>query len=319
MLFAGEQPLHGAVEPHRRRRLHEIEEAASSKRNAGAPLRNAGAPRIVTELKQLIHADVTDERAGARASATPKLSARRFSAFFGDVAAVKELELTIPARHITSLIGGSGSGKSTFLRCLNRMHELTPGARVRGWLELDGQNVYGGGVDPVLLRRRVGMVFEKANTFPTMSIRDNLLAGYRLSGLTVADPADVVERTLHQTALWAEVGDRLDRPASILSTGQQQRLCIARALALDPDVLLLDEPCAGLDPAGTARIEGLMVALKERITLVLVTHNLHQAARVSDLTAFFHEGSLVEVGPTSRIFTNPADPRTEDYVTGRAR
>jgi phosphate transport system ATP-binding protein len=244
----------------------------------------------------------------------PRISARRFSAYFGEVAVVKELGLEIPPGSIAALIGASGSGKSTFLRCLNRMHEGTPGARVRGWLELDGRSVHE--IDPVLLRRRVGMVFEKANPFP-MSVRDNVLAGHRLSGLPVADPFGLVERSLRRAALWDEVKDRLHAPAASLSTGQQQRLCIARALALDPEVLLLDTPTAGLDPAATALVESLMVSLKDRLTFVLVTHDLAQAARVSDLTAFFEDGHLVEVGSTARVFTNPTDPRTEGYLTRR--
>ena len=248
--------------------------------------------RLTENWKREISQTVTNLANGARRrpdEGRPGSRARRFSAFFGDVAAVKELGLEIPARRITALIGASGSGKSTFLRCLNRMHERTPGARVRGWLELDGRNIYDGGVDPVLLRRRVGMVFENANPFP-MSVRDNLLAGHRLSGLPVADPIGLVERSLQKAALWDEVKDRLRAPATSLSSGQQQRLCIARALALDPEVLLLDAPTAGLDPAATAVVEALMISLKERITFVLVTHDLHQAARVlSDLTGFFHE------------------------------
>jgi phosphate transport system ATP-binding protein len=270
----------------------------------------------VTELKPWISRNVTVATGTAGEARGPRVSARRFSAYFGDVAAVKDLGLEIQAGSIAALIGAAGSGKSTFLRCLNRMHEGTPGARVRGWLEIDGCSVHA--IDPVLLRRRVGMVFEKANPFP-MSVRDNVLAGHRLSGLAVADPGGVVERSLRQAALWDEVKDRLHAPATSLSSGQQQRLCIARALALDPDVLLLDAPTAGLDPAATARVESLLVSLKDRITLVLVTHDLHQAARVSDLTAFFEDGYLVEVGPTARVFTNPADPRTEDYLTGRLR
>jgi phosphate transport system ATP-binding protein len=267
-------------------------------------------------LKQEISQTVTVTNGSAARTRGPRISARRFSAYFGDVAVVKELGLEIPAGSIAALIGASGSGKSTFLRCLNRMHEGTPGARVRGWLEIDGQSVHG--VDPVLLRRRVGMVFEKANPFP-MSVRDNILAGYRLSGLPVADPIGLVERSLRLASLWDEVKDRLHAPASSLSTGQQQRLCIARALALDPEVLLLDTPTAGLDPAATARVEALLVSLKERITLVLATHDLHQAARVSDLTAFLEDGHLVEVGATARLFTNPTDPRTEGYLTRRLR
>jgi phosphate transport system ATP-binding protein len=268
-------------------------------------------------LQYFVRHTVTKDAPNTGVEEEPKLCARGFSAIFGNVAAVRELELEIPARQVTALVGASGSGKSTFLRCLNRMHERTPGARVAGRIELDGRNIYSGEVDPVLLRRRVGMVFETATTFPSLSVRDNLLAARRLSGLRVADPAGLVERALRQAELWDEVEHRLGTSGAALSAGQQQRLCIARVLALEPDVLLLDEPCTGLDPANTSRIEALIVALKETITVVLVTRNLHQAARVSDRTAFFHRGRLVEVGPTPRIFTNPTDPRTENYVTGR--
>jgi phosphate transport system ATP-binding protein len=249
----------------------------------------------------------------------PKVTTRSLSASIGDTVVVRDVTLEIPTRCVTALIGPSGSGKSTFLRCLDRMHEQTPGARERGWVRLDGADVYAPSVDPVALRRRVGMVFEKANPFPTMSIRDNLLAGYLLAGLRVPRAGDLVERTLRQVGLWDEVWRRLDAPAIRLSSGQQQRLCIGRALALDPEVLLLDEPCTGLDPVATAHIEGLLVSLKDHCTIVLSTHDLHHAARVSDFTALFHRGSLVEMGPKDRIFTNPREPRTEDYVTGRFR
>ena len=247
----------------------------------------------------------------------PKIVARGLDAWFGDFHAVRGVDLVMAQHHITAIIGPSGCGKSTFLRCLNRMHEHTPGARVGGSVTLDGVEIYDRGVDPVRLRRRVGMVFQKPNPFPTMSIRDNVLAGYRLNGLRVEDPAELVERSLRQVALWDEVKDKLGQEGQSLSGGQQQRLCLSRVLAVEPDVILLDEPCSALDPIATARIEELMIDLKERYTLVLVTHNMQQAARVSDRTAFFHLGSLVEVGPTTRIFTNPREPRTEDYVTGK--
>jgi phosphate transport system ATP-binding protein len=247
----------------------------------------------------------------------PKLSVRGLSAYFDAARVVKDIDLDVPDRRVTAIIGPSGCGKSTFLRCLNRMHEHTPGARVEGRVTLDGTDVYDRAVDPVRLRRRVGMVFQKANPFPTMSIRDNVLAGYRLNGLRVRDPAALVEHHLRQVTLWDEVKDKLGASGMSLSGGQQQRLCIARVLAVEPEVLLLDEPCSALDPISTARIEELMIELKERYTLVLVTHNMQQAARVSDRTAFFHLGALVEVGPTDRIFTNPHESRTEDYVTGK--
>jgi len=247
----------------------------------------------------------------------PKLAVRGLSASFDGAPAVKNIEMDIPARRVTAIIGPSGCGKSTFLRCLNRLHENTPGARVTGRVELDGRDVYDRAIDPVRVRRRVGMVFQKPNPFPTMSIRDNVLAGHRLNGLRVKDPGELVERYLRQVTLWDEVKDKLGASGMSLSGGQQQRLCIARVLAIEPEVLLLDEPCSALDPISTARVEELMIELKERYTLVLVTHNMQQAARVSDRTAFFHQGSLVEVGPTGRIFTNPREPRTEDYVTGK--
>jgi phosphate transport system ATP-binding protein len=247
----------------------------------------------------------------------PKIVVRALHAYFGDFHAVKGIDMDIPAQRVTAIIGPSGCGKSTFLRCLNRMHEHTPGARVAGRVALEGVDVYDRAVDPVRLRRRVGMVFQKPNPFPTMSIRDNVLAGHRLNGFRVKDPAELVERSLRQVALWDEVKDKLGQEGTSLSGGQQQRLCIARVLAVEPEVVLLDEPCSALDPIATARIEELMTELSERYTLVLVTHNMQQAARVSDRTAFFHMGALVEVGPTERIFTNPREGRTEDYVTGK--
>jgi len=213
-------------------------------------------------------------------------------------------------------IGPSGCGKSTFLRCLNRMHELIPGARAEGQLLLDGQDLLSREVDPVLLRRRVGMVFQRPNPFPTMSVRDNVAAGLRLNGIRGSHD-EMVERTLRQAALWDEVKDRLQESAVGLSGGQQQRLCIARALAVEPEVLLMDEPASALDPIATAKIEDLIHELRERYTIVIVTHNMQQAARVSDQTAFFYMGQLIEVGPTEKMFTNPEEQRTEDYVTGK--
>jgi len=245
------------------------------------------------------------------------MSVRGLSASFYGVHAVRDIDMDIVARQVTAIICPSGCGKSTFLRCLNRMHEHVSGGRVEGRVELDGVNVYDRAVDPVRLRRRVGMVFQKPNPFPTMSIRDNVLAGYRLNGFRVEDAAEVVERHLRQVTLWDEVKDKLGASGMSLSGGQQQRLCIARVLAVEPEVVLLDEPCSALDPIATARVEELMIELKERYTLVLVTHNMQQAARVSDYTAFFHLGALVEVGPTDRIFTNPREAKTEDYVTGK--
>jgi phosphate transport system ATP-binding protein len=217
---------------------------------------------------------------------------------------------------VLAIIGPSGCGKSTFVRCLNRMHELVPGARQSGKVLVDGEDLHGGRVDPVNLRRRVGMVFQRANPFPTMSIADNVVAGLRLNGVK-GDYEQLVENSLRQAALWDEVKDRLRHSALSLSGGQQQRLCIARALAVEPEVLLMDEPASALDPIATARIEELIRELRESLTIVIVTHNMQQAARVSDATAFFYMGELIEHGPTEQIFTNPREPRTEDYVTGK--
>lgn len=219
---------------------------------------------------------------------------------------------------ITAFIGPSGCGKTTFLRALNRMHDLTPGARVEGEVFLDGENIYAPGVDPVLVRRRIGMVFQKPTAFPTLSIYDNVAAGLRLVGIRDRRRLDeAVEKALRAAALWDEVKDRLRTPASGLSGGQQQRLTIARALAVEPEVLLLDEPTASLDPISTQAIEDLLLSLKEQVTIATVTHNMQQAARISDYTAFFLNGEMVEFGPTEKLFTKPEDPRTEAYITGR--
>ncbi len=249
-------------------------------------------------------------------SAAPKLAVERLSAWFGATPAVRGVSLSVRANSVLAIIGPSGCGKSTFVRCLNRMHELTPGARSEGGVFLDGEDVYSGDVDPVYLRRRVGMVFQRPNVFPTMSIRDNVLAGLKLNRVK-GDYEAVVEKTLRQTALWDEVKDRLGDSGVLLSGGQQQRLCIARALAVDPDVLLMDEPASALDPIATARIEELIDELKARYTIVIVTHNMQQAIRVSDYTAFLYLGELVEHGATNQIFTQPEKKQTEDYVTGK--
>ena len=249
-------------------------------------------------------------------AAAPKLEVERLDAWYGSNHALHGVSLSVPARSVMAAIGPSGCGKSTFLRCLNRMHELIPGARAEGTLLLDGKDLLGRDVDPVTLRRRVGMVFQRPNPFPTMSIRDNVAAGLKLNGIP-GDHAEIVERTLRQAALWDEVKDRLSASALSLSGGQQQRLCIARALAVEPEVLLMDEPASALDPIATAKIEDLIHELKQRYTILIVTHNMQQAARVSDQTAFFYMGELVEVGSTEKIFTNPSEKRTEDYVTGK--
>jgi phosphate transport system ATP-binding protein len=254
----------------------------------------------------------------ARPDAVVRLAAQRLTALFGRKVAVRDVSLLFPTNTVTAIIGPSGCGKTTFLRCLNRMHELSEGGWVTGRVLLDNEDIYGGQLDPVDVRRRVGMVFQRPTPFPTMSIFDNVAAGLRVNGgRRSADLAAAVERALRQAALWDEVRDRLHTSAVALSGGQQQRLCIARAIAPQPEVLLLDEPTASLDPAGTQRIEELCHELKERYTIVIVTHNLQQAGRVSDYTAFFYLGELVEVGLTSALFTRPQREQTEAYITGR--
>jgi phosphate transport system ATP-binding protein len=243
--------------------------------------------------------------------------AKDFSFWYGAKQALHGINLTIPARAVTALIGPSGCGKSTFLRSINRMNETIPGVRHEGRVELDGENVYGDGVDVVALRQRVGMVFQRWNPFPK-SIYDNVAYGPRINGRTSrAELDEVVEGSLRRAALWDEVRDRLRQSALGLSGGQQQRLCIARALANEPEVLLLDEPASALDPIATQKIEELLYELKRELTVVIVTHNLQQAARISDYTAFFYMGQLVEVGGTQTLFTSPREERTEAYVTGR--
>jgi phosphate transport system ATP-binding protein len=229
-----------------------------------------------------------------------------------------DVALAVPKRQVTAIIGPSGCGKSTLIRCLNRMHEVAADARVKGAVWMDGVNLYGEGIDPVQIRRKIGMVFQKPNPFPTMSIYDNVAAGLRLNGIRSKPVLDeAVEKGLRLAALWEEVKDKLKAPGTSLSGGQQQRLCIARALAVQPEVLLLDEPCSALDPTATAKIEELLRELKKSYTVVLVTHNMQQAARVSDYTGFLLLGELVEFGLTDKLFTNPSDPRTESYITGR--
>jgi len=238
-------------------------------------------------------------------------------AWFGPTEVLRGISLAIPARRVTAIIGPSGCGKSTFVRCLNRMHEVVPQTAVRGRVLLDGQDIYSEQVDPVLVRRRVGMVFQKPNPFPTMSVRENVLAGLRLNGIRVRESEQRVERALRQAALWDEVKDILDRPGVSLSGGQQQRLCIARGLCLEPEVLLMDEPCSALDPIATTKIEELIHDLRDRYTIIIVTHNMQQAARVSDFTAFFYLGELIEHDSTDVVFTKPSNRKTEDYLTGR--
>jgi phosphate transport system ATP-binding protein len=249
---------------------------------------------------------------------------KKLGAWYGSFQAVRDVDLLVGPRRVTAVIGPSGCGKSTLIRCLNRMHEVAPKSRVTGQVYLRSNDIYGNGVDPVVVRRRVGMVFQKPNPFPTMSVFDNVAAGLRLNSLFSrrSHLADVVEQGLRRAALWDEVRDKLSRPATELSGGQQQRLCIARALAIEPEVILMDEPCSALDPVATLKIEDLMHDLARDYTIVIVTHNMQQAARVSDMTAFMlmdsdRAGFLVEYGPTVELFENPRDKRTEDYITGR--
>ena len=248
----------------------------------------------------------------------PKLRTRDVSVHYGDSPALRGVSLDITSHEVTALIGPSGCGKSTYLRCLNRMNDLIESCRVEGVIELDGENIYDADVDVVYLRARVGMVFQKPNPFPK-SVFDNVAYGPKVHGLATSreDMERIVESSLQRAGLWDEVKDRLREPGTGLSGGQQQRLCIARAIAVQPEVILMDEPCSALDPIATARIETLIDELRENYTIVIVTHSMQQAARVSQKTAFFHLGDIVEVGDTERVFTSPKDPRTESYISGR--
>jgi phosphate transport system ATP-binding protein len=239
------------------------------------------------------------------------------NAYYGDQHAVKSFNIEYEPNKVTAMIGPSGSGKSTMVRCINRMHEEIPGARVTGKITIDGEDLYDPSVDVTAVRHAAGMVFQKPNPFPTMSIYDNVAAGPRLTGMKGGNLKERVEKSLRGAALWDEVKDRLDQPGIGLSGGQQQRLCIARTLAVEPEVILMDEPCSALDPIATLRIEELIDELKQRYTIVIVTHNMQQAARVADSTAFMLDGELIEVGPTERMFTKPNDERTEQYVSGK--
>jgi phosphate transport system ATP-binding protein len=252
------------------------------------------------------------------AAAPPKVVARAVNVHYGEAHALKDVDLDIAARQVTALIGPSGCGKSTFLRCLNRMNDVIPGCRVTGRILVDGEDVYDPHLDPVQLRARVGMVFQKPNPFPK-SVYDNVAYGPRIHGMASSrrELDEIVERSLERAGLWQEIKDRLGEPGTGLSGGQQQRLCIARAIAVNPEVILMDEPCSALDPIATARIEELIDELRANYTIVIVTHSMQQAARVSQRTAFFHLGILVESGDTERIFTSPQDKRTEGYITGR--
>jgi len=246
----------------------------------------------------------------------PKVEVQDLNVYFRKNHAIRHVSLKVQPRTVMAVIGPSGCGKSTFVRALNRMHDLVAGARVEGKVYVDGKDLYAKAIDPVLLRRRVGMVFQRPNPFPTMSIFENVAAGLTLNGMG-GNHREIVERCLRQAALWDEVKDRLKHAGTSLSGGQQQRLCIARALAVEPEVLLMDEPASALDPIATAKIEELIHELKEKYTIIIVTHSMQQAARVSDNTAFFYLGELIEIGPTAQIFTNPRERRTEDYVTGK--
>jgi phosphate transport system ATP-binding protein len=255
--------------------------------------------------------------APARGAGTHHISIEALNAFYGDHHVVKDINLSFEPTRVTAIIGPSGCGKSTMVRCVNRMHEEIDGARSEGRVLLDGIDLHAGSIDVVAVRRAVGMVFQKPNPFPTMSIFDNVAAGLRFTGASRGEIGDRVRSALAAAGLWDEVSGRLSKPGAGLSGGQQQRLCIARALAVEPSVLLMDEPCSALDPVATLKIEELIAELKDRVTIAIVTHNMQQAARVADTTAFMLSGDLVEVGPTDKMFTNPDDERTEQYVTGK--
>ena len=251
-------------------------------------------------------------------AASPAFSVSNLSIWYGEKPAIQDVTMDISPEAVTAIIGPSGCGKSTFLRSLNRMHELVPRTRVEGKVLFEGEDVYAPGSDPTAVRRRIGMVFQKSNPFPTMSIAENVVVGLKLNGVRNRRLLDEsLEKSLRMAALWDEVKDDLHKPGMSLSGGQQQRLCIARAIAVEPEVLLMDEPAAALDPIATAKIEELIAELKRRYTIVIVTHNMQQAGRCSDFTAFFYMGRLIEFGPTTKIFTNPAERKTEDYITGR--
>jgi phosphate transport system ATP-binding protein len=272
----------------------------------------------VADATPIVAAAPADERAPVERKRGHTISLRDLKVFYGDHAAVRGVDIAFAANKITAIIGPSGCGKSTLVRAINRMHEEVPGGHIEGEILLDETPIYGDGVDVVAVRRAIGMVFQRPNPFPTMSIFDNVAAGLRLTGTARGKNLNnIVHDALRGAGLWAEVKGRLERAAMSLSGGQQQRLCIARALAVRPEVVLMDEPCSALDPVATLRIEELLTDLKERVTIVLVTHNMQQAARVSDVTAFMLDGELVEVGDTEKIFTNPDDERTEQYVSGK--
>ena len=273
------------------------------------------ATKLATPTHGLVN--VPPKKGGPPIESLPTaIEVEKMSFYYGQTRALFDISVKLPAKLVTAFIGPSGCGKSTFLRTLNRMNDIIPGARATGMIMIDGKDLYGSDVDPVALRRDVGMVFQKSNPFPK-SIYDNIAYGPKINGRRRGDMDDIVEHALTRAALWEEVKDKLKKSALALSGGQQQRLCIARALAVEPDVILMDEPCSALDPIATLRIEELIAELKSRYTIVLVTHNMQQAARVADTTAFMLNGELVEHGPTGVIFTKPNDSRTEEYVTGK--
>jgi phosphate transport system ATP-binding protein len=275
-------------------------------------------PREMTDAGPTTQAGTTNPAArdAAPAAQGHAITLRKLSAFYGETHAVRDVDLDYAANRVTAMIGPSGCGKSTLVRCINRMHEEIPGARATGQVHLDDLDLYDDGVDVVSVRRAIGMVFQKPNPFPTMSIFDNVAAGLRLSG-TRGDTRERVEESLRGAGLWEEVKDRLNAPGIGLSGGQQQRLCIARTIAVEPEVILMDEPCSALDPIATLKIEELIHELKQRYTIVIVTHNMQQAARVADTTAFMLAGEMIEHAATDKIFSTPDDSRTEEYVTGK--
>jgi len=271
-----------------------------------------------TQAKKGLVSRQSRQTVGTQFVDNPRMSCRKVNVFYGENQAIKEVSLDIGQNEVIAMIGPSGCGKSTFLRCLNRMNDTIEGCRVEGEITLDSQDIYASSVDVVLLRARVGMVFQKPNPFPK-SIWENVAYGPRIHGLASSrsELNDLVEHSLKRAGLWDEVSDRLDQPGTGLSGGQQQRLCIARTIAVSPEIILMDEPCSALDPIATARIEELIGELRKNFTIAIVTHSMQQAARVSQRTAYFHLGDLIEVGPTTQVFTNPSHQLTEDYITGR--
>jgi phosphate transport system ATP-binding protein len=277
----------------------------------------SGGPRVPLPSRSAVSGAVPTAGDSPVVAAAPGMSVTGLDAFYGAGHAIKDVSIEYTPNKVTAMIGPSGSGKSTVLRCLNRMHEEIPGARATGKVMLDADDIYAASVDVVAVRRAIGMVFQKPNPFPTMSIFDNVAAGLKLNGIKGIDLKERVEQSLRGASLWEEVKDRLSEPGIGLSGGQQQRLCIARTIAVEPQVILMDEPCSALDPIATLKIEELIDDLKQRFTIVIVTHNMQQAARVADTTAFFLAGELIEHAPTNEVFTNPSDSRTEEYVTGK--